>query len=139
MQQKQQELDQQRYQTDAQIQQAERQHQEEMANANYQKQLDRISKQEVATIMAQAREKAPLDVNQDFIPDALEVNKLQHEQDKASKDYQLKMMDIQNRNSTAMEKLKIEREKMDTERQNHKDDIEIAKINARNRGNKKSK
>lgn len=136
MQQKQQELDQQRYNTDAQIQNAQRQHEEQMNNDNYQKQLDRISKQEVATIMAEAKEKVPLDVNQNGLPDALETSRLANEQMKATNDYRTKLMDIQSKSNLAMEKLKVEREKLDNERKNHKDDIEIAKINARGRNKK---
>ena len=137
MQQKQQEIDQQRYATDAQIQEAQRQQQEQMANDNYQKELDRISKQEIATIQAEGREKVPLDVNQNGVPDILETNRLANEQTKASNDYRTKMMDIQSKNNVAMEKLKVEREKLDNERKNHKDDIEIAKINAKGRSKTK--
>ena len=108
-----------------------------MANDNYQKELDRISKQEVATIMAEAKEKIPLDVNQNGLPDALENNRLLQEQNKATNDYRTKMMDIQSKDSIAREKLKVEREKLDNERKNHKDDIEIAKINARGRNKSK--
>ena len=137
MQQKQQEIDQQKYATDAQIQEAQRQQEATMANDNYQKELDRISKQEVATIMAEAKEKIPLDVNQNGLPDALENNRLLQEQNKATNDYRTKMMDIQSKDSIAREKLKVEREKLDNERKNHKDDIEIAKINARGRNKSK--
>ena len=137
MQQKQQEIDQQRYATDAQIQEAQRQQQEQMANDNYQKELDRISKQEIATIQAEGREKVPLDVNQNGVPDILETNRLANEQTKASNDYRTKMIDIQSKNNIAMEKLKVEREKLDNERKNHKDDIEIAKINAKGRSKTK--
>ena len=137
MQQKQQEIDQQRYATDAQIQEAQRQQQEQMANDNYQKELDRISKQEIATIQAEGREKVPLDVNQNGVPDILETNRLANEQTKASNDYRTKMIDIQSKNNVAMEKLKVEREKLDNERKNHKDDIEIAKINAKGRSKTK--
>jgi len=48
----------------------------------------------------------------------------------------LKTMDIQSKSNMAMEKLKVEREKLDNERKNHKDDIEIAKINASGRNKK---
>jgi len=137
MQQKQQQIDQERYATDAQIQEAQRQQQEQMANDNYQKELDRISKQEIATIQAEGRENVPLDVNQNGVPDILETNRLANEQTKASNDYRTKMMDIQSKNNVAMEKLKVEREKLDNERKNHKDDIEIAKINAKGRSKTK--
>jgi hypothetical protein len=137
MQQKQQEIDQQRYNTDAQIQQAQRQHEEQMAHDDYQNQLDRISKEQIATIKAESIEKVPLDVNQDSIPDILENSRLMHEQTKAANDYRLKTMDIQTKSNIAMEKIKVEREKLDNERKNHKDDIEIAKINARGRNKSK--
>jgi hypothetical protein len=136
MQQKQQEIDQQRYTTDAQIQQAQKQHEEQMAHDDYQNQLDRISKEQIATIKAESIEKVPLDVNQDSIPDILENSRLMHEQTKAANDYRLKTIDIQSKNNIAMEKIKVEREKLDNERKNHKDDIEIAKINAKGRKQK---
>jgi hypothetical protein len=136
MQQKQQEIDQQRYATDAQIQEAQRQHEEQMAHDEYQKQLDRISKEQIATIRAESVEKVPLDTNNNAIPDILESNRLMHEQTKAANDYRLKTMDIQSKSNMAMEKLKVEREKLDNERKNHKDDIEIAKINASGRNKK---
>jgi len=60
-----------------------------------------------------------------------------HEQTKAANDYRLKTMDIQTKSNIAMEKIKVEREKLDNERKNHKDDIEIAKINARGRNKSK--
>jgi hypothetical protein len=137
MHQKQQEIDQQRYTTDAQIQQAQRQHEEQIAHDDYQKEMDRISKEKIATIKAESIEKVPLDVNQDSIPDILENSRLMHEQTKAANDYRLKTIDIQSKNNIAMEKLKVEREKLDNERKNHKDDIEIAKINARGRNKSK--
>lgn len=137
MQQKQQQIDQEKYATDAQIQESQRQQQEQMANDNYQKELDRISKQEIATIQAEGREKVPLDVNGNGLPDILETNRLATEQTKASNEYRTKIMDIQSKNNVAMEKLKVEREKLDNERKNHKDDIEIAKINAKGRSKTK--
>jgi len=136
MQQKQQEIDQARYATDAQIQQAQREHEEKLAHDDYNKQMDRISKEQIATIKAEGQEKVPLDVNQNNIPDILENNKLLNEQTKAANDYRTKVMDIQSKNNVAMEKLKVEREKLDNERKNHKDDITIAKINASGRKKK---
>jgi hypothetical protein len=38
-----------------------------------------------------------------------------------------------------MDKMQLERQKLQVERENQKNDIEVAKINARNRANKKSK
>ena len=69
------------------------------------------------------------------VPDAFEVSKLASEEARASKDYQVKMADIQSKNAQALKKLEIEREKLAVERENMANDLQIAKINAKNRAN----
>jgi hypothetical protein len=136
LQQKQQQLDQQQQQAEAALQQAQQQHEEKIAHDDYQKELDRINKVQVATIIAEGKEKVPLDADQSGIPDALEISKLTHEQDKAAKDYQLKMNEIQNNSRHDAEKMAIEREKIQLARENQVNDLAIAKENAKNRSNK---
>jgi hypothetical protein len=46
------------------------------------------------------------------------------------------MAEIQNKNKLATDKMTIEREKLKVERENQANDIEVAKINARNRASK---
>jgi hypothetical protein len=139
LQQKQQQLDQQQQQAQAQLQQAQQQHDQQIAHDDYQKELDRINKIEVATIMAQAKEKVPLDADNSGTLDALEISKLQHDQDKAGREYQLKMADIQSKNKQALDKMAIEREKLQVARENQANDVKVAEINAKNRANKKTK
>jgi hypothetical protein len=139
MQQKQQQLDQQQQQAQAQLQQAQQQHEQQIAHDDYQKELDRINKIEIATIMAQAKEQLPLDADASGVVDALEMSKLTTAQDKAGKDYELKMADIQSKNKQALDKMAIEREKLQVARENQANDVKVAEINARNRASKKTK
>ena len=136
----QQQLEQQREIAAAQIQAQQQQRQEEMANENYQKELDRINKKEVAVINALGRnENAAADVDESGTADVLELTNLSMEQAKAAQDYQLKMQDIQSKNALAMQKLQIEKEKLQVARENQKNDLEIAKQNAKNRSKGPSK
>ena len=136
----QQQLEQQGQIAQAQIQSQQQQKQEEMANENYQKELDRINKKEVAVIQALGRnENAAADVDESGTADVLEMTNLSMQQAKAAQDYQLKMQDIQSKNTLAMQKLQIEKEKLQVARDNQKNDLEIAKQNAKNRSKGSSK
>jgi hypothetical protein len=139
MQQKQQQLDQQQQQAQAALQQSQQQYDQQIAHDDYQKELDRINKIEIATIMAQAKEQLPLDADESGTLDALEMTKLNTAQAKAGKDYQLKMADIQSKNKQALDKMAIEREKLQVARENQANDVKVAEINARNRASKKTK
>jgi hypothetical protein len=136
-QQQQQQLEQQKEIAQAQIAQADRQRQEQIANENYQNELDRINKKEVAVIQALGRnENAANDADNSGTADVLEMTNLTMQQNKAAQDYQLKMQDIQSKNTQAMQKLQIEKDKIKVTRENMKNDIEVAKINASNRASK---
>jgi hypothetical protein len=136
-QQQQQQLEQQKEIAQAQIAQADRQRQEQIANENYQNELDRINKKEVAVIQALGRnENAANDADNSGTADVLEMTNLTMQQNKAAQDYQLKMQDIQSKNTQAMQKLQIEKDKINIARENMKNDIEVAKINASNRASK---
>jgi hypothetical protein len=139
MQQKQQQLDQQQQQSQAQLQQAQQQYDQQIAHDDYQKELDRINKIEIATIMAESKGLPVTDVDENQIPDALEISKLTNDQAKAAKDYQLKMADIQSKNKQALDKMAIEREKLQVARENQANDLKVAEVNARNRASKKTK
>jgi hypothetical protein len=78
------------------------------------------------------------DTNANTVPDVLEMGRLSHEQDKATKDFQLKMAEINNKNKQAADKLAIEREKLQVARENQANDLAVAKENAKGR-NKKTK
>ena len=138
-QQKQQELEQQQQQAQAQQQFAIQQHEEQLAHDDYQKELDRLSKKEIAIIQATGYGKVESeDVNKNAVPDVLEVSKLSHEQDKAAKDYQTRMAEVQSKNKQANDKMSIEREKLQVARENMANDLAVAKENAKGRNNKKS-
>jgi len=139
LQQKQQQLDQQNQQAQAQLQQAQQQHDTQIVHDDYQKELDRINKIQVATITADAKAQIPIDADNSGTPDALEINKLNHEQDKAARDYQIKIADIQSKGQQAASKLEIEREKNQIARENMANDVKVAEINAKNRAAKKTK
>jgi hypothetical protein len=139
MQQQQQQMEQQQQIAEAQMQQAQLQNEQKIANDNYQKELDRISKKEIAIIQATGFGRVESeDINQNAVPDVLEMSRFASEEAKAAKDYQLKMSDIQNKNRLAAEKLQLEREKLQVAKENQANDLAIAKENAKGRA-KKSK
>jgi hypothetical protein len=138
MQQQQQQLEQQKQIADQQIAAAQQQAAEKMAHDDYQNELDRINKKEIALIAAEAKGGLP-DADMNGVPDALEIDKLMHEQSKAANDYQTKMADIQAKNSLAAQKIALEKEKLKVERENQVNDLKIAQTNAKNRASKKTK
>ena len=134
----QQKLEQQGQQAQAQMQQAAQMAQEQQANENYQKELDRLSKEKIAIIQATGFGNVESeDVNENTIPDVLEMSKLSQAESKAAKDYQSKMMDIQSKNKQASDKMAIEKEKIAVARENMANDLAVAKENAKGRNNKK--
>lgn len=138
--QQQQKLEQDAQYQQAQLEEARRQKEIDMLNENYQRELDRINKKEIAIISASGFGNVPTeDTNANAVPDAFEVSKLASERSKAEKDYMTKLADINSRNLQAKQKYEIEKEKLKVARENMKNDKEIAIINARNRANKKKK
>ena len=121
----------------AQMQEAARMAQEKVANDNYQNELDRINKKEIAMINAMSKEGgATADLDMSGTPDALEIEKLASQQSKAQKDYDSKMADIMSKNTIAQQKLQIEREKIKLARDNQANDLAVAKENAKGRNKK---
>jgi hypothetical protein len=134
----QQKLEQQAQQAQAALQQAAQMAQEKQANEDYQKELDRNSREKIAIIQATGFGKVESeDINENSVPDVLEMSRLTQDQDKASKDYQTKMADIQSKNKQAADKMAIEKEKIAVARENMANDLAVAKENARGRNNKK--
>jgi len=134
----QQKLEQQGQQAQAQMAQAAQLAQEQQANENYQKELDRLSKEKIAIIQATGFGNVESeDVNENSIPDVLEMSKLNQAENKASKDYVTKMADIQSKNKQAVDKMSIEKEKLQVQRENMANDLAVAKENAKGRNNKK--
>jgi hypothetical protein len=136
LQQQQQQLDQQQQQANAQMQLLQQQQAEKIANDNYQAELDRINKKEIALIAAESKSGPLSDVDTSGVPDVLEINKLATEESKAMKDYQGKMAEIQSKNKVAADKLAIEKEKLQVARENQANDLAIAKENAKGRAKK---
>jgi hypothetical protein len=127
-------------QQSAALQQAQMQYEQEMANENYQKQLDRLSKEKIAIIAATGFGNVESeDANSNAIPDVLEMTKLSNDQSKAAKDYQIKMSEINSKNKQANDKMSLEREKLQVARENMQNDLEVAKQNAKGRATKKPK
>lgn len=137
-QQKQQELDQQNQQAQAAMQQAAQQKQLEMENQNNQNELDRINKKEIALLQAFGRNpEATTDANNDGMADALEMTNMGMEEARANRDHDAKMADINAKTNLGMKKLDIDRESLQVDLKNQKNDLDIAKINAKNRGSSK--
>ena len=135
----QQKLQQQQEATQAQLAQAQAMKEQELANDNYQKELDRINKKEVALIQSLGRnENATADVDNSGVADALEVSRLTQEESKAAQDYQLKMQEIQAKLMDSNNKKEIEKEKLQVARENMQNDLAVARENAKGRNNKKS-
>lgn len=139
MQEQAQQLEQQKVQQQQeQFQQAQQlayqQKQEEVANDNYQRELDRLNKKEVALINALGRnEQATADVDQSGVADALEVSKMAAEESKATREYNAKMQEIQSRQSAEKSKLDLEYEKLKVARENMQNDLQIARENRKGR------
>ena len=134
----QQQLQQQQQQAQATLQQTAQLAQEQQAHDDYQKELDRLSKEKIAIIQATGFGNVESeDVNANAVPDVMEMSRLTHDQDKAAKDYGLKMADIQSKNKQASDKMSIEKEKLQVTRENMANDLAVAKENAKGRNNKK--
>jgi hypothetical protein len=136
MQQQQQQLEQQQAQAEAAIASAQQMQAENMAHEDYQNELDRINKIQIAMINAESKAGPLSDIDESGTADVLEMSKLTAETNKASKDYEAKMAEIQSKNSLAAKKLAVDNRKIDADLKNQDNDLEIAKINARNRGSK---
>jgi hypothetical protein len=137
MQQQQQQMEQQQQIAQAQMQQVAQSQQEKIANDNYQAELDRINKVQVAMIAAESKAGPLSDIDTSGTADVLEMSKLTTEQNKANRDYEAKMREIQSKNNIAAQKIATDNRKIDAELKNQDNDLQIAKINASNRASKK--
>ena len=132
------ELQQEREIAAAQLEQEQNFKQQEIENENYNAEMDRLNKKEVALINASAKAQLT-DADANAVPDVLEISKIGNEYTKMNKEHELKMAELQNKAAERSDKLKIEREKLQVQKENMKNDKEIALINARNRNTKKPK
>lgn len=132
--QKQQALDQAQQQFEQGLEDAERIRTDEQQNENYQNELDRINKKEVAAINAlRNNENATQDLDGSGIADSLEVTNQMNAKSKANQDYQAKMAEIQGKYSAQRAELAVKREALQVDRDNQKNDLQIAKENAKGR------
>lgn len=120
----------------AQMEQQALEQEKQMINDNYQAELERINKKEIALINADSK-LMTLDSPEQPTADPLEFTKLSNEREKLSKEYSLKLADIQGKLSQSAQKMQIEREKNQIARENMKNDKEVALINARGRAKSK--
>jgi hypothetical protein len=137
--QNQQQLDQQQQQAQAAQEQLAQQAQMTMENENYQNELDRINKKEVAAISAlKNNENATQDLDKSGIADSLEITNQMNIKSKATQEYQAKMADIISKSSIERGKLAVKREELKISKDNQANDLAIAKENAkgRNKGGK---
>ena len=139
MQLQQQQTEQQGQIAQAQMQQAQQMKEQDLAHQDYQNELDRINKKEIALISAESKSGPLSDLDMNNTPDVLELNRLATEQSKATREYEVKLAQINSQNSQAAQKLEIEREKLKVARENQANDLAVAKENAKGRANKKSK
>jgi hypothetical protein len=137
----QQQVEQQGQIAQAQLEQAQIQKEQDIVNENYQNELDRINKKEIALINAEAKSMGMglADVDASGTPDVLEISKIAAEQERTARDYQMKMADINTKNRLAAEKIALEKEKLQVARENQKNDLAIAKENAKGRAKKSKK
>jgi len=134
LQQQQQQIEQQREIAVAQMEQQMALEQGRVANENYNKELDRINKKEIAIISATGYGNVPAeDVNANAIPDVLEMSRFASEEANAQREYQMKMSEAQSKQNMELQKLQVEREKLQVERENMANDLAIAKENAKGR------
>lgn len=109
-----------------------------IVNDNYQADLERINKKEVAAIRAfQNNENALADTNNDGMADSLALANIDIERNKATTTYNLKLQEIQAKMLDSNNKKQIESEKRQVERENMQNDLQIAKTNAVNRNKNK--
>lgn len=140
MAQKQQELTQASEIAQAQIEQAQREKDQQLAHDDYQKEMDRINKKEIAIIQSLGFGKVEgEDQDKDQIYDVLESNKLSFERETARDEHKMKLIELQNKNKQDSDKIALEKEKLDVERENMQNDLQIAKINARAKAKEKKK
>jgi hypothetical protein len=146
MQQQAQQMEEQKLQQQQQIAEQQRQTEMTLSQAEqefeaYQKQLDRISKERIAIIQATGFGKVGSeDINANTVPDVLETQRLSMESSKATTDYNIKLRELQAKEQEIMgkmqesqQKMQLEKEKIQVQRENMKNDLAVAKENAKGR------
>lgn len=133
-----QQIEQQRLQQEAQIaqanlQQSQQQFQEQTINENYNKELDRINKKEVALINAYGRNETALqDTDNTGIADALEVTRMTNEQLTVKNQFDVKVRELAQKRAEHSDSMEIEREKLKVEREKLETQKEVERMKLRN-------
>lgn len=103
-----------------------------MENENYQNELERLNKKEIAIISASGYGQVEgVDKNNDGVMDVMELEKLNADRANADKAHKVKLADIRAKFTLGMEKLKVDKS-------NQANDLAIAKENAKGRGSSSS-
>jgi hypothetical protein len=100
----------------------------------YQNELDRVNKKELQIIESIGYGKVGYpDENSNLVPDPYEMSKLDVARKDIDNKYQLKLMELQTKYRIDNERIKLELEKLKVMRENMENDLEIAKINLKNK------
>lgn len=115
----------------AQLEESARQEQVKMQNENYQNELDRINKKELAIISATGfgQVETP-DTDNNGYQDVLETAKFNADREQAGRDHNLKLKEINSKEA-------IENRKLDVALKNQTNDLQVAKENAKGRNKSK--
>lgn len=130
----QQQIDQQQEQFQSNLEYQDLVRREEMANENYQKELDRINKKEIAIIQTFNRQDDNTkDANADGVPDVLQISELTLDTQMANQSYNealskinLEREKIANSRDLELQKINLEKEKIKVEREKIKASIKVA-------------
>ncbi len=118
----------------AQLEQAKQLHDDTIANENFNKEKDRISKERIAIIGALGFGKVEgEDANNNQVFDVLESDRFVHEKEQATKDYNLQLMKMQTDNSNKEKDLELKKKKLELDEKNMANDLQIARIQAKNK------
>lgn len=103
-------------------------------NENYNKELDRINKKEVALIAQLGRNaNATQDLDNSGLADALEITQTVANQEAMHKDHEIKLKQLQEERRANEDKRQIELEKLKVERENMQNDLAIEKLRAKSK------
>lgn len=124
--------------SDAQIAQQQYEKEQQLLHDDKQAELDRVNKKEIAIIQSLGFGKVQgEDADNDAVYDVLEASKFTAEREDANKAHTLKLIELQNKVKQAADKNKIDQDKNKIARENMKNDLQIAKQNAKGRAAKK--
>lgn len=141
MQQNAQKMEQEKIQQAQQMAQAQMQHaellaQKEQMNQNHENHLERLNKKEIAIINAESKGNEGESSSDSGGIDHVAMSKVSSERDKANKEYNLKLADIQSKLAQHSQKMGLENRKLDVAEKNMVNDEKIARINAQNKNKK---